>query len=289
MMLELIYITSALAAALFGYGAFLLRLQKFEDGYRKDVKSMSLLFSLIYPLVQALAFINQDFLTEKFEKKVKKKLSVSGNPLHLIPLEFLALKQVSALGGGAFGILLFFSFDANPLIVILFAMVTFFLPDLWLSETIDRRKREIFRTQPYFMDLLTLSVQAGLDFTQAIAKVVDSGTPGALRDEFEKLLQDIRLGLTRSEALLGLAERTDMYETRSFASALIQADKMGTPIAEALSTQSEMRRGERFQVAEKKANEAPVKMLFPLLFFIFPAVFIMILVPIMLKFLEEGM
>ncbi len=289
MTLKLIYISSALAAALFGYGALQLRLQKFEDGYRKDAKSMPLLFSLIYPLVQILAYINQGFSLEKFEKKVKKKLNISGNPLHLIPVEFLALKQIGALGGGGFALLLVFSHDANPLLVVLFAMVTFFLPDLWINETIDKRKREIFRTQPYFMDLLTLSVQAGLDFTQAIAKVVDRGLPGALRDEFEKLLQDIRLGLTRREALLGLAERTDMYETRSFASALIQADKMGTPIAEALSTQSEMRRGERFQVAEKKANEAPVKMLFPLLFFIFPAVFIMILVPIMLKFLEEGM
>ncbi len=288
-MLKLIYLSTGLSAVFFGLGVFQLRLQKFEDGYRKDTKSMPILFGLIYPLIQIFAFINNSLELKGFEEKVKKKLTISGNPLHLIPVEFLALKQVAALGGFLFGLLLVFSHEAKPMLAVLFGMIAFFLPNLWLSETIDRRKSEIFRTQPYFMDLLTLSVQAGLDFTQAIARVVERGQPGALRDEFEKLLQDIRLGLTRRDALLGLAERTDMYEIRSFASALIQADKMGTPLAEALSTQSEMRRGERFQVAEKKANEAPVKMLFPLLFFIFPAVFIMILVPILLKFMEEGM
>ena len=125
--------------------------------------------------------------------------------------------------------------------------------------------------------------------TQAIAKVVEKGPRNPIRDELDKMLQDLRLGVSRREALLGLADRTDMYEIRAFTSALIQADKLGSPIGEALRTQSDIRRVERFQRAEKNANEAPVKMLFPLLFFIFPAVFIVILGPILLKFLAEGL
>jgi tight adherence protein C len=91
------------------------------------------------------------------------------------------------------------------------------------------------------------------------------------------------------DALKGVAERTDMSEIRSFTSALIQADKLGTPLSDALRIQSDIRRAERFQTAEKMAQESPVKMLFPLLFFIFPAVFIILLVPIILKFMVEGM
>ena len=99
----------------------------------------------------------------------------------------------------------------------------------------------------------------------------------------------MRLGVSLRDALEGLAERTDLYEIRSFTSALIQADKMGTPLGDVLRIQSEIRRRERFQKAEKLAQESPVKMLFPLILFIFQAVFIIILVPVMLKFMSEGM
>jgi len=125
--------------------------------------------------------------------------------------------------------------------------------------------------------------------TFAMERVVKAGETGPMRDEFEKFLQDLRLGVSLRDALEGLAERTDLYEIRSFTSALIQADKMGTPLGDVLRIQSEIRRRERFQKAEKLAQESPVKMLFPLILFIFPAVFIIILVPIMLKFMAEGM
>jgi tight adherence protein C len=139
------------------------------------------------------------------------------------------------------------------------------------------------------MDLLALSMEAGLGFTLAIEKVVQKGSKSELNREFSRLLRDIKMGLTMRDALRGLATRTDMYEIRSFATALIQADTLGTPLAEVLQTQAEIRRTERFQRAEKLAQEAPVKMLFPLLFFIFPAVFIAILTPIILQFMAKGM
>lgn len=103
------------------------------------------------------------------------------------------------------------------------------------------------------------------------------------------MLQDLRLGLVRHEALVALSERTELYEIRAFTSALIQADRLGSPLGNALRIQSDLRRTERFQKLEKMAQEAPVKMLMPLMLFILPSVFIIILGPVGLKFMAEGM
>jgi tight adherence protein C len=177
----------------------------------------------------------------------------------------------------------------NGIAILVIGAMANFLPDLWLHETIVKRKVYISNELPYCMDLLTLSVEAGMSFQGAIAKVVEKGARGPIREEFEKMLQDLRLGLVRSEALTALSKRTDLYEIRAFTSALVLADKLGTPIGKALRIQADLRRTERFHKAEKNAQEAPVKMLMPLLLFILPSVFIIILGPVGLKFMAEGM
>ncbi len=288
-MILIIYVLTGLAAGFFMFGILQIQLERLEDEYRQLDLSQSILFRLIVPLMQILAIYNQKFISEEFEAKYKQKLVTSGNPLHLVPAEFLALKEFGAFSGFLFGLLLLVSVKAHIAFLFVITIGGFLFPNLWLNEMINRRKHQIFLALPYSMDLLTLVVEAGLTFLAAIEEVVDKGQPGPLRDEFSRMLQDLRLGVSIRDALLGIAERTDMFEIRSFASALIQADTLGTPIGEALRTQSDIRRTERFQKAEKMAQESPVKMLFPLLFFIFPAVFIVLLVPIMLKFMEEGM
>ncbi len=288
-MIWIIYILTGLAAGCFLFGILQVQLERLEDEYRQLDMSQSFLFRLVAPTMQILAVYNQKFISEASEEKYKNRLIVSGNPLHLVPAEFYSLKELGAISGLLFGLLLMVSVEAHFLFLFVMTIGGFLLPDLWLNEMITRRKHQIFLALPYSMDLLTLVVEAGLTFFAAIEEVVDKGQSGPLRDEFAKMLQDLRLGVSTRDALMGIAERTDMFETRSFASALIQADKLGTPIGEALRSQSEIRRTERFQKAEKMAQESPVKMLFPLLFFIFPAVFIVLLVPIMLKFKEEGM
>lgn len=288
-MLWPLYLTSGLAVGLFIYGCFQLRFERLEDQFRPRFEGGTALYRLCRPLVQILAAYNQKLDVEKISERYKTKLLISGNPLHLIAVELLAIKELCVLGGVLFGIFLVMTTQATPLMPIILGVGAFFLPDLKLNSIIAKRKRAIFKALPFCMDLLTLAVEAGFSFTQAIAKVAEKGPENPIRDELDKMLQDLRLGLSRREALIGLAERTDMYEIRAFTSALIQADKLGSPIGEALRTQSDIRRIERFQKAEKAANEAPVKMLFPLLFFIFPAVFIVLLVPIMLKFMSEGM
>lgn len=288
-MLWPIYAISALAVFLCVYSLFQFRFERLEDEYRRTDTTQSGIYKIIEPAVLILAAYNKKLNTDKLDNRYKRKLINSGNPLHLIPVEFFALKEISAIGGALFGFFIVLSMGVNPVLPLLACIGSFFLPDLWLREMTKKRKHDVFISLPFTMDLLTLSVEAGLTFIAAIEKVVEKGQPGPLRDEFDKLLQDLRLGVARRDALTGIAERTDMYEIRSFSSALIQADKLGAPLGETLRTQADLRRTERYQKAEKLAQEAPVKMLFPLLLFIFPAVFIVILGPVMLKFLAEGM
>jgi tight adherence protein C len=288
MRIIILFFTGLSSAALV-YAAFQLRLQRLGDDGRSSDKSASPLWYLFRPLIQILAAYNQRLDQERLNRRLRDRLTTSGNPLHLIPVEFLAIQEACALGGVLMGLSLTLTMNFTPIMPVLLGAGGFFLPSIKLNQAITARKRQLFNALPFCMDLLTLSVEAGLNFTAALEKVVQNGPRTPLRDELDRMLQDLRLGVSRRDALVGLAQRTDMYEIRAFTTALIQADKLGAPLGEALRTQSDIRRTERFQRAEKAAQEAPVKMLFPLLFFIFPAVFIVILVPIILKFLAEGM
>jgi tight adherence protein C len=153
-------------------------------------------------------------------------------------------------------------------------------PLLWLRDRVRARHRAIARALPYGLDLLTLSVEAGLDFPAALAKVVDKGRSGPLADELSVVLKELRLGKTREEALRNLARRVDLPALTSFVQALVHADRMGTPLGKVLRILSTQLRIERSQRAEKLANEAPVKLLLPLVLFIFPTLFLMLFGPL---------
>jgi tight adherence protein C len=142
------------------------------------------------------------------------------------------------------------------------------------------RQRSIVRALPYAIDLLTLAVEAGLDFTAALSKVVEKGRKGPLADELSIAIRELKLGKTREEALRNLARRIDLPPLGSFVQALVQADRMGTPLGKVLRVLSTQMRVERTQRAEKLANEAPVKLVLPLVFFIFPTLFLMLFGPI---------
>jgi len=150
-----------------------------------------------------------------------------------------------------------------------------------------RRIHEIRKALPYTLDLLSLSVSAGLDFTEAILRIVGKLGPTPLAEELGEMLRQIRLGKSRKEALRDLSQRIDLPEVRSLVSALIQTDELGGQLGPILRAQAEQLRVQRSQRAEKLAMQAPVKILFPLIFFIFPTIFIMIFGPIALKLLTE--
>ena len=160
-----------------------------------------------------------------------------------------------------------------------------FFPDAWIRGQVSERQDGIRRALPYVMDLLTLSVEAGLDFIQGVHKVCEKARSGPLVDELAYMLREIQVGATRQQALRNLADRTNMAELRSFSALLIQADALGASIGPVLRAQADLVRTQRFQAAEKAGAQAATKILFPLILFIMPAVFIVIFGPIVLNFL----
>jgi tight adherence protein C len=170
------------------------------------------------------------------------------------------------------------SFGPVVLWAILGGAIGFFLPDLWVARKGDARQNEIRRTLPETIDLMAIAVQAGMGLEGAI-ELVARKLPGALGEELQRLLQEIQLGSSRRQALQKLRERTEINELSTFAMALIQADQIGSPVAEVLQTHSQEMRMLRRQRARETAAKLPVKLLFPLLLTIFPALMIVVLGP----------
>jgi tight adherence protein C len=163
-----------------------------------------------------------------------------------------------------------------------------FYPVIWLHERLARRRRELMKTLPFFLDIITLCVEAGLNLQGAIGQAVANGPKGVMRDEFQRVLRDIRAGKARAASLRAMADRLNQSGINSFCSTVIQAETMGMSLGPVLRTQADQRRVERFLRAEKLAMQAPVKMLFPLLAFIFPCTFIVLLFPLAMKFVQAG-
>lgn len=161
------------------------------------------------------------------------------------------------------------------------------LPMMWISDTHKRRDRDITRNLPVFLEYLTMCVDAGLNFLGALQQAVDKGPDGAMKNEFRIVLRDIRSGLPRSEALTRMEERINLKDVTTFVRSVIQAEKMGSSLRNTLKIQAEQRLEERFQRAEKTAMQAPVKLIIPLIMFIFPLTFVILLFPIVVKFMGQ--
>jgi tight adherence protein C len=162
-------------------------------------------------------------------------------------------------------------------------------PAIWLRDRLGARRRELLKTLPFYLDIITLCVEAGLNMQGAMNQAVAKGPKGVLRDEFQRVLRDIRAGKGRAVSLRDMAERLNEPSVTNFTTAVIQAESMGMNLGPILRAQADQRRTERFLRAEKLAMEAPVKMLFPLIAFIFPCTFIVLFFPIVMKFLDAGM
>ena len=162
-------------------------------------------------------------------------------------------------------------------------------PMIWLRDQGLRRQRRITRQFPALLELLGLSVRAGLSFSAALPQCTAHLESGPLREEMQRVAREIRTGLSRQEALERMAQRIDLNAVHGFVAAIGQADETGAAISQTLTDQAAQRRRERFAVAEKKANEAPVKMLLPLVGLLFPVTFLIIGFPIVLQFLEGGL
>jgi tight adherence protein C len=272
---------------------------RMEDDRRRQISS-PLLRSLIMfsrPLGTLLRYYTLR-LRERFERtgqrsaflslhrRVERNLVAAGTPHGVTADEFLGMILLCALIGLGVGALGTAATGWTLLLVAGLACGGLW-PVTWLQSRTRKRKTQIFRSLPFALDLMTLAVEAGLDFTSALARIMPKigGTP--LADEFGEVLHQIQMGQPRAEALRQLAGRVDLEELTNVSGALIQADELGTSIGPILRIQADQMRTRREQAAEKKAMEAPVKILLPLIFFIFPTVFLTIFGPIVLYSLKQ--
>ncbi|HUG48945.1 MAG TPA: type II secretion system F family protein [Candidatus Limnocylindria bacterium] len=233
------------------------------------------------PMAQRLSGLSQRLTSPRKLVSTDKRLAMAGYPGGLRTNDFLGLKLaialISAIVAFAVGLL-----QGDPamgaFLVAPVGGLGFFLPEFWLSRRIKKRQHHILRAVPDTLDLLTISVRAGLSFDGALAKVVEK-LKGPLSDEFRRALAEVRVGKQRRDALRDIIGRTEVPALSNFIGAIVQAEQLGVPIARVLQVQSEQLRIERRQRAEEMANKAPIKMLFPLVGCIFPSMFIVILGP----------
>jgi tight adherence protein C len=218
---------------------------------------------------------------------IASKLAMAGNPRNLTVELFLGLKVAVAIISAVVSLGLQFLLPPliphpspimTPLWTVLGGVAGFFLPELYIRDAIRKRQKAIRKVLPDTIDVLSISVEAGLGFDSAMIRIC-SKSQNPLTHEFEKYLTEIRLGKGRREALRQIETRTGVEDLNTFIGAVIQADQLGVSIAKTLRIQSEQLRTKRRQRAEQLAQQAPLKMLFPMILFIFPSVFVVILGP----------
>lgn len=214
-------------------------------------------------------------------------LAQSGQGFMLNAQQFLGLQIVQSIGSTILCLVAIILADSFGWIWLLMAAVLgFLLPYLKAKELGNKRRNRIVRQLPTFLDYLAMSVQAGTNFTGAIHHAVDKGPVGPLREEMAKVVRDIRAGMGRFDALRMMADRIDVDAVNTFVNAVVQAERTGASVGETLKAQADQRRVERFQLAEKQAMQAPVKLILPLVAFIFPTTFLIIGFPIGMKLWE---
>lgn len=239
-------------------------------------------------LFRHLALVNAGVGSKALRENLEHRLVSAGSPLtvdeYFVFVELLVLFSPLLLGL----LITWERLTQYPMLIFLACFVGFLIPGFWLKTRIDKRKKEVLRTLPNIIDLLILAVDAGLDFMIAVRRVVQRSRPGPIVDELFQLWREVQMGRVRRDALRNMAKRWNTPEINSFVRTLIQAERMGTPMGDALRTLSEEIRLRQFQRGEQQALKSPIKMLFPLLFCILPVVLILVGGPVILQFMQSG-
>jgi tight adherence protein C len=240
------------------------------------------------PLIARLSRMGSRLSSASSTGTAERRLAMAGNPGDLKLTDWMGVKMLVAIGTGLF-MTLIFSLLSSIVMGFVFGLlglgIGYLLPEFWLGSRIKARQKIILKMIPDTLDLLTISVRAGLGFDAALAKVVEK-LPGPLTDEFRRALAEVRVGKARRDALRDMIPRTNVQPLSNFIGAIIQAETLGVSISKVLQVQSEQLRIERRQRAEEQAARAPIKMLFPLVGCIFPALFIVILGPAIISIIK---
>lgn len=244
---------------------------------------------IIRPALRGLAKALCRLTPQQILEITRRKLDLAGNPNDLPPLEFLGLRGLfTALMALLFALLFTLAHSSIMVTIVVVGIggiLGFYTPLLWLNMKIRQRREEIQLALPDALDLLTICVEAGSGLDAAIAQVADKWD-NHLSRAFERTLRELRLGKSRQEALRDMADRANVTDLTNFVAAVIQAERYGTGIANVLRIQSEQMRVIRRQRAQDRANQMPVKLLFPLVLFFFPSLFIVLLGPAMLRLMK---
>ena len=244
---------------------------------------------VLRPTLAAIGRAVRGVTPNGYADKIRAKLDMAGNPRYIGVAEYLGLKVLSIgilIPGGLFAVRYF---DLYGLLMWLALALTIgfgiWLPDVVLQRIVESRQTAVRRSLPDVLDLLVVSVEAGVGFDGAMQRVVEK-SKGPLRDEMARVLEQVRLGKSRADALRQMGQRTQVADLISFVAAVQQAETLGVSIAKVLRVQADAARERRSQRAREAAAKLPVKLLFPLVFFIFPALFVVILGPGAIRFSE---
>ncbi|KQQ91774.1 type II secretion system F family protein [Massilia sp. Leaf139] len=245
---------------------------------------------LLWPLLRLVDYHVCQRLPASLTADAADKLRLSGLLYLMSPTQFVALCVVSLAGFALLGAVLLpaAGIEDGGFYIAAASLFGWIYPRMWLKDSLKRRQKMVVKALPAYLDFLTMGVEAGLNMAGAIGQAVAKGPDGPLKNEFAYVLRDLRSGLTRADALRRMDERVKVPQVTSFINAVIQAERMGASLGPTFRAQADQRRTERFQLAEKMAMEAPVKLIFPLVAFIFPVTFVVLMFPIAVKFMQSG-
>ena len=237
---------------------------------------------VVAPIFEKLASWGRRFTPDDQAARIRRRLDLAGNPENWDVNRIIAFKVLGIIGGAILGLLIGLLFQSSFStilgLIVVSALLGYFGPNIGLYQVGSKRTQQMARDLPDALDLLTISVESGMAFDSAVSQVARN-TTGPLAEEFFRLLQEMQIGLSRSDAIRAMGERSDIPELRNFASSMVQAERLGIPVANVLRIQAGEMRTKRSQRAEEMAQKVPVKILFPLIFCILPVLFIIILGP----------
>ncbi|MBR2364975.1 MAG: type II secretion system F family protein [Lentisphaeria bacterium] len=256
--------------------ASMVELEKQEE--MADSKKLPFFIRMFLPLAPSLRKLVQSELFAGSRSRAAEMLEMSSFDQAVAPADFIAVRIIMAALGILLACLMFFG--DQPLMGLLILFLFLIYPPTWLKGVIRRRHLSILKALPNMLDLLTLSVEAGKNFLTALRDILEKRPPDPLGEEFLRALREIQLGTPRQQALKAMSNRVRQPDLASVVDSIVQADELGISIGQILKVQGDQLRTKRFARAEKLANEAPVKILFPVVIFIFPSVFLILLGPI---------
>jgi len=246
---------------------------------------------VLEPLQKRTLAIGRRLSGANSAERVRRKLDIAGNPRDWSIDRVVSVKVMGAAAlavvGLAGSLLMAAPISLSFLAVLAGLVLGFFIPDLYLYQKTYERSKTLQKELADAIDLMTISVEAGLGFDAAVQQVARN-TEGPIAEEFSRVLREMQIGKGRSDALRSLADRTNVPDLKSFVSAMVQADSFGIPIAQVLRVQSGEMRVKRRQRAETKAQQVPVKITVPLIFFILPCLFVAVMGPAAIQIMDNG-